>query len=495
MSANESFSSRWGLLLAALGMAVGTGNIWRFPRIIAQNGGGAFLIPWLIFLFLWAIPLLMVETAMGRHTRFGAVGAFGKLIGRRFTWMGCFVGWCTMAITFYYSVVTGWCIKYLVAALGGRLLGVDGSVYWDTFQTTTWQPIFFHLLAISIGGFIVYKGVVGGIERASKLLIPTLFVILVIAAVRALTLPGASAGLDFLFNPNWSDLLDYRIWLEGLTQSAWSTGAGWGLLLTYSIYTHSKQDIVMNSVTIGFGNNAASVLAAMAIIPTVFAVFPAMQAAGLTDATNAGEILQKGGPASTGLTFMWLPRLFEQIPYGGFFLTLFFFALLVAALSSLIAQIELGTRIFMDAGLSRPGAVKFVVTGAFLLGIPSAVSLGFFGNQDNVWGIGLMVSGFLFAVAVRKFGAARFREELIEPANNDLPIGRWFDFIIKFVIPVEFFIMIGWWLWKASTSEEAWWDPFAVFSLGTCLFQWAVVLVIFWIFNDRIATATLGEEQ
>jgi NSS family neurotransmitter:Na+ symporter len=486
MSANEAFTSRWGLLLAALGMAVGTGNIWRFPRIIAQNGGGAFLIPWLIFLFLWAIPLLMVETAMGRHTRHGTVGAFGKLIGRRFTWMGCFVGWCTMAITFYYSVVTGWCIKYLTAALGGGLLGADGGVYWDTFQTTAWQPILFHLCAISIGGFIVYRGIAGGIERASKVLIPTLFVILMIAAVRALTLPGAAAGLDFLFNPNWSDLLNYRIWLEGLTQSAWSTGAGWGLLLTYAVYTRSKDDIVMNSFTIGLGNNSASILAAMAVIPTVFAVLPAMQ---------ASEVLQDSGVASTGLTFIWLPRLFEQIPYGGFFLILFFVALLVAALSSLMAQIELGTRIFMDAGLSRHKAVGFVITGSFLLGIPSAISLGFFGNQDNVWGIGLMVSGFLFAVAVRKFGAARFREELIEPANNDLPIGRWFDFIIKYVIPVEFAIMIGWWLWQASISQDAWWDPFAVFTLGTCLFQWTIVLVIFWIFNDRIATATLGEEQ
>ncbi len=486
MRANESFTSRYGLLVAALGMAVGTGNIWRFPRIVAQNGGGAFLIPWLIFLFLWAIPLLMVETAMGRHTRFGVVGAFGKLIGKRFTWMGCFVGWCTMAITFYYSVVTGWCIKYLWAALGGRLLGVDGSAYWESFQATTWEPIFFHLCAMGVGGFIVYRGVVAGIERASKLLIPTLFIILVIAAARALTLPGAVDGLNYLFNPNWGDLLDYRIWLEALTQSAWSTGAGWGLLLTYAVYTRSKDDIVMNSMTIGLGNNAASLLAAMAIIPTVFAVLPAMQ---------ASEVLRDSGPASTGLTFIWLPRLFEQIPYGALFLVLFFLALVVAAFSSLIAQIELGTCIFMDAGLTRPKAVAFVATGAFLLGIPSAVNLSFFSNQDAVWGIGLMVSGFLFAVAVRRFGAARFREELIEPANNDLPIGKWFDFIIKFVIPVEFAIMLGWWLWQASTSGESWWNPFAVFTLGTCLFQWTVMLVIFWIFNDRIAARTLGEEQ
>ncbi|MFQ5743468.1 MAG: sodium-dependent transporter [Acidobacteriota bacterium] len=483
MPATETFTSRWGLLVAALGMAVGTGNIWRFPRVAAQNGGGAFLVPWLLFLFLWAIPLLMVESAMGRHAGYGVVGAFGKLIGRRFTWMGCFVGFCTLAIMFYYSVVAGWCVKYLVGALAGGLSGIDGNVYWEGLQSSIWEPVLFHFVAMSLGGYIVYRGVVAGIERASKVLIPALFVLLAAAALRAVTLPGATAGLDYLFNPRWSDLLHYRIWLEALTQSAWSTGAGWGLLLTYAVYMRTQDDIVMNSVTIGLGNNAASLMAAMVVIPTVFALLPAEEAT---------EVLGTGGPAGTGLSFIWIPQLFNRIPGGQLFMVFFFLALVVAALSSLISMIELGTRIFMDAGLSRHRALLFVAAGGFVLGVPSAVNLSFFNNQDAVWGIGLMVSGFLFALAVRRFGPSKFREELIDNADNDIPAGRWFDFAIKYLIPLEFALMIVWWLWQAATSGEAWWNPFGVFTLGTCLFQWGVVLLLFYLANHAIAERTLG---
>ncbi len=491
MTKTETFSSRWGLLIAALGMAVGTGNIWRFPRIVANNGGGAFLVPWLLFLFLWAIPLLMVETAMGRHARKGVVGAFGVIMGRKFTWMGCFVGWCTLAIMFYYSVVAGWCIKYLIATVSGQLADVDGITYWDGFQVTVWQPVLFHLLAMTVCGLIVYRGVVAGIERASKVLIPALFILLGVAAVRAVTLApqgdgaGPLAGLDFLFNPNWSDLLNYRIWLEALTQSAWSTGAGWGLLLTYAVYSSRRDDVVGSAMTIGLGNNSASLLAALAVIPTVFAVLPLAQ---------AQEVLTDSGPASTGLSFIWVPMLFAEIPGGQFFMTLFFLALVVAAFSSLIAMIEMGVRIFMDLGMSRHKAVLFVVGAGFLLGIPSAINLSFFGNQDAVWGIGLMVSGLFFALAVRRFGVARFREELIEPADNDIPVGKWFDFAVKVLIPLQFTVMIVWWLYQAATSGETWWYPFGVFTVGTCLFQWGLVLLIFYLLNDRIAAGTLGDE-
>ncbi len=120
--------------------------------------------------------------------------------------------------------------------------------------------------------------------------------------------------------------------------------------------------------------------------------------------------------------------------------------------------------------------------------------MDFLVNQDSVWGIGLMVSGFLFAFAVNKFGVRRFREELIEPARNDIPVGRWFDIILKWVIPAEFVVLIAWWLYQAAVSEPAWWDPFVVFSLGTCVFQWTVAFILFRVFNDRIAAATLRDE-
>jgi NSS family neurotransmitter:Na+ symporter len=489
MQVKEQFTSRWGLLVAAIGMAVGTGNIWRFPRVAAQNDGGSFLVPWLVFLVLWSIPLLMVETAMGRHTRRGTVGAFARLIGPKNAWLGCFVGFCSMAILFYYSVVAGWCFKYLSGALSGSLLEMSGEEYWTAFQSSSYEAVLFHFVAMSVAGLIVYRGVIDGIEKASKVLIPLLFVLLLGGAARAVTLPGASAGLDFLFGVELAQLLDYRIWLEGLTQSAWSTGAGYGLLLSYAVYTSSRDDIVMNSMTIGFGNNSASLLAGIMVICSVFALAPADPGA-----PSAEELLQLGGPGNTALSFFWIPALFQQMPFGHVSLILFFLALVVAAISSMIAMIELGVRIFIDAGMSRPRAVKYVVVGGFLLGLPSALSMDFLVNQDSVWGIGLMVSGFLFAFAVNKFGVRRFREELIEPARNDIPVGRWFDIILKWIIPAEFLVMIVWWLYQAAVSEPDWWDPFVVFSLGTCVFQWVVAFVLFRVFNDRIAEATLRDE-
>ena len=160
-------------------MAVGTGNIWRFPRVVAQNGGGAFLIPWIVFLLIWSIPLLMVETAMGRHARKGTIGAFGKLMGPNYAWLGAFVGFCSMAIMFYYSVVAGWCFKYLVGRDRRRAsLEQSGEQYWTTFQASGWESVLFHFVAMSVAGAIVYRGVIDGIEKASKVLIPLLFMLL-----------------------------------------------------------------------------------------------------------------------------------------------------------------------------------------------------------------------------------------------------------------------------------------------------------------------------
>jgi NSS family neurotransmitter:Na+ symporter len=293
------------------------------------------------------------------------------------------------------------------------------------------------------------------------------------------------AGLEFIFNPNWPDLLNYELWLQALTQSAWSTGAGWGLMVTYAVYSSKRDDIVGSAMTIGLGNNSASMLAALAIIPTVFAILPAEQ---------AQAVLTDSGPASTGLSFIWVPRLFSSIPGGQFFMSLFFLALVVAAFSSLIAMLELGVRIFMDFGMSRKKAVVSVAGGSILLGIPSAINLSFFSNQDSVWGIGLMLSGFFFAIAARKFGVARFREELIEPADNDIKPGRWFDFAVTVLIPVQFLVLFVWWLFQAATSGEAWWNPFGVFTLGTVVVQWVIVLVVFYLLNDRMAAASLSDD-
>ncbi|MGQ9561508.1 MAG: sodium-dependent transporter [Candidatus Oleimicrobiaceae bacterium] len=487
MGRQERFSSRWGLVAAALGMAIGTGNIWRFPRIVARNGGGAFLIPWISALLLWSIPLLMVESAIGKATRRGTVGSFATILGRRFAWMGGFVALCTVAIMCYYSVVTGWCLRYLAAAFANRLVGVDSRLFWETFVANPLQQSLFHLAAIVIAAGIVHGGVAKGIERVNKVLIPGLFVLLAIAAVRALTLPGAAAGLEFFFRPNWSTLADYRVWLEGLTQSAWSTGAGWGLFLTYAVYSRTREDVPLNSLVVGFGNNSASLLVGVGLFPAVFALAPGL---GLEPI----QVLRESGPASTGLAFLWVPRLFAVCPGGRFLMVVFFLALSMAAITSLISMVELATCNLVDAGIGRPRAVTLTAALGFLAGLPSALHLSFLENQDWVWGLGLLVCGLFFAVAVRRFGVRNFREQLINASGSGIRVGRWWDFLVLFLIPAEFLLLIGWWFFQSIVVFEphSWWNPFRAFSLGTCVAQWGLGMGVLILLNGMLVRRFLG---
>lgn len=484
MAKRESFASKWGIIFAGLGMAVGTGNIWRFPRIVSQQGGGAFIVAWLLFLCLWSIPLLTIEIAIGKKTRLGVIGSFREIIGEKYSWMGTFVAFVTTAIMFYYSVVTGWCIKYFIATSFQGLITKESSEFWLSF-THSWEPVLFHFLAISVGALIIHRGVVKGIERINKILIPSLFILLIIAGIRAITLPGAFRGLDFLFSPNLSRLSDYKVWLNALTQSAWSNGAGWGLILTYAVYTRKKENPFLTSATLGFGNSLASLLAASAIIPTVFAYFS-------TQNFSHDKVLEVMSANNQGLTFIWIPKLFSKVPAGSLFLALFFLALTFAAFSSLISMIELVTRIFMDTGMTRQKAVLLVGIIAFLFGLPSAISMGFFNNQDWVWSLGLMLSGFFFTVAVFKFGPQRFRREIFSLPEKFVRVGRLFDIVVFVFLPLQFFAMIIWWLWQSYSSDpDNWLKITAEFSVGTVLFQLAAATGIFILLN-RIITKKTG---
>ena len=477
----DLFSSRWGLIVAGLGMAVGTGNLWRFPRIAAENGGAAFLIPWMLFLFIWSIPLLITELGLGRGARRGPVGAFTAIVGERFAWMGGFVAVTTIMIMFYYSVVTGWTLKYFVASLMGELDGIETSAYWTRYSSSIWQPVIFHVMAVGCGVTIVSRGVTAGIERANKVLIPTLFLLLLIAVARAVTLPGAGRGLSFLFNPDLSALGNYRTWLEALTQSAWSTGAGWGLILAYGIYVRRDEDVVANATTIGLGNNAASLLAGMAVLPTAFAILSTNEA---LDAMASGNV---------GLTFIWIPQLFAQVPAGRLFLTVFFLALFCAALSSLIAMIELGTRVLIDTGITRRTAVRLVGAATVVFGIPSAVSLAVFENQDWVWSLGLMVNGLFIAIAAIKYGVGRFRDEFVSTVSDRFWTRIFYEWVLKYLVPVEFVVMFSWWMYQAVTvyDPDGWWNPIRTYSVGTCLLQWGVALTLMFCLNRRLAAASV----
>jgi neurotransmitter:Na+ symporter, NSS family len=485
MAKLESFSSRWGLILAGLGMAVGTGNMWRFPRIAAENGGAAFLIPWFLFLFVWSIPLLIAEFAIGRGTRRGCVGAFATMTQGRFAWMGGFIAVCTVMILFYYSVVTGWTLRYFSASVLGSLNDTDPQAYWAA-ASSGWQAAAYHVASALIGGWIIQRGVVKGIEAANKVLVPALFLLLVVSVVRALTLPGSERGLEFLFNPDISSLANYKTWLEALTQSAWSTGAGWGLILTFGIYLKKRDDIALNATTIGFGDNSASLLAGLAMLPVVFAIL---------SVEDAHAALTSG---NEGLMFIWVPQLFERMAGGAFMLPLFFLALVCAALSSLIAMIELASRILMDSGMARGKAVRLVTAAIIVVGLPSALDLTIFQNQDWVWGVGLMISGLFISLVVTIYGSARFRDEFINITPGGWRVGRAFELLLKYGIPAQFVVMFGWWMYTAATVYDpaGWWnpDPFNhTFSVGTCIVQWGVALALLMAYNKRLATTSTSQ--
>ncbi|MCZ6824331.1 MAG: sodium-dependent transporter [Gemmatimonadetes bacterium] len=466
------FSSRWGTMLVMLGMAVGTGNIWRFPRVAASNGGGSFLVAWVVFLLLWSVPLILVEFAMGKSTRLGPIGSFVRVAGPRFAWMGAWVAFTATAIMFYYSVVMGWTVRYLWGSLTGSIpmeSPAKAEAFWSGYVGSG-TAVATHAVAMTLGVLVVVRGV-RGIERAARVLIPSLLVLIVVLALRAVTLPGASAGLEFLFLPKWGDLLTARVWLEALTQNAWDTGAGWGLIVAYAVYLREREDTTLNAFLLGFGNNSVSLLAGVMVLCTVFAIMP----------EAADRIV---GAGNEGLTFVWVPQLFGRMPAGRVFMVLFFLALVFAAWSSLIAMIELASRVLRDAGVARTRAILVVGTLGFLLGLPSALWPDVFRNQDWVWGVGLMLSGFFFAFAVIRYGVDRFRERVVNTEGCDLRIGRWWNVAIP-LVALQAVVLMGWWLWQAVNPSDlaATFTPFSTFNVGSVLVQWSVAIAAFLALN------------
>lgn len=473
--APEQWGSRLAILIAAVSMAVGTGNIWRFPRVAATWGGGTFLLAVTIGLIVWAIPLLMSEFLMGSRSRLGNVGAFRDFMGRRHTWAGAFMALVTVGIMFYYAVVAGWCIRYFVVSLGGAIQpGIDGQAYWDAFIGDPFQTVGYHAIAVAFSAVVVYKGIQGGLERVLKVFLPALLVILLILAFRAVTLPGADLGLRYLFIPDWGSLASGRLWLEAFTQVAWSTGAGWGLIMVYAVYAREKEDIAVNSGIIAFSDVLVGVIAAAVILGTLFAVAPTTAIA--EEALAAGNV---------GLTFIYIVDLLATMPGATVLAPLFFLALALAGVSSLIAMFELGTTNLMNFGVVRRRAAIYVGVAAFLFGIPSALSISFLDNQDWVWGVGLLISGLLTALAIMKYGTERARREINQ--TSDLTVGIWWSVCIR-LIPVIFLVVFSWWVYQSVVDHpETWWNPFETFSTGTMVVQWLILFGIVFALNDLMA--------
>lgn len=471
----DQWSGQLAVIVAAVSMAVGTGNIWRFPRVAAEWGGGAFLIAVTVALVVWAIPLLMCEFYMGSRSRLGNVGAFRDFMGRRYTWAGAFMACVTLGIMCYYAVVTGWCLRYLAGALAGDVQpGIDGQAYWDTFVDDPRRTVAWHAAAVVAVTWVVCRGIRGGLERVLKVCLASLLVILLVLLVRAVTLPGASDGLRYLFVPEWSRLGEARLWLEAFTQVAWSTGAGWGLLMVYAVYVRRGEEVVANASVVAVADVLVGFTAAAIVLATLFAVAPSPTFA--QDALAAGNV---------GMTFIYVVELLATMPGAVVFAPLFFLALTLAAISSLIAMFELGTTNLMNLGLQRRRAALCVGGVAFALGLPSAISVSVLDNQDWVWGVGLLVSGLLTALAITRHGIERARADI--NAASLLRVGRWWSACIR-LVPLVFLAIFGWWVVQAVSGHPgSWWHPLEPFGLGTLLLQWLVLFAVVYALNDTLA--------
>ncbi|MEP3387027.1 MAG: sodium-dependent transporter [Reichenbachiella sp.] len=482
----DQFSSRWGIVLASLGMAIGAGNLWRFPRLAGQYGG-TFILLWILFLFIWSIPLLLAEFSIGKKFKKGVIGSYAQLAGEKYTWMGFFVTICTLGIAFYYSIVTAWALRYLGFSLGNlvdtqplseKLIENPDYLnqFWNSISNGNWITIGLYILNVLLGVFVLSKGIQKGLEKANKILIPSLFFLLLIIAAIALNMENGVLGLEYMFSINWDDFGNSRVWIEALTQSAWSTGAGWGLMMTLSSYSRKNEEVTLNTFISAFGNNTASLVAGMAILPAVFALAPSYE--------GAVSYLQSGNQA---LTFTIIPKLFSTFPGGGLLSIVFFTALFLAAFSSLLPMIELFTRNLNDLGFSRKSAMTRVVIFFIIFGFPSAYSLDFFSNQDWVWGVGLIVTGLFILFAVLKSGAKKFKEELVDEDSDFKVSTKYFVICMSGNIVLALFL-IYWWL-SQGYSEYPWfdanghWNFFDVYSNASILTQWGAVMLIGFLMN------------
>ncbi|MBN2806814.1 MAG: sodium-dependent transporter, partial [Prolixibacteraceae bacterium] len=356
----DSFGSRFGVIAATAGSAIGLGNIWRFPYIAGENGGGAFLLIYLAFILVIGIPVMISELTIGRATQRNPFGAFRILKpGSKWFFIGIMGIAAAFMINAFYSVVAGWTLEYLVKALTNQFSGknaVEINTLFSDFQQSSWKPLFWTIIFITLSASIVLAGVKKGIERFSKILMPLLLLIIVILGVRAVTLPNAMEGLVFLFRPDFSKIETSSI-LVALGQAFFSLSIGMGTLITYGSYISKRENIASSAVSVAFADTLIAVLAGVAIFPAVFAF-------GISPAS---------GP---DLVFLTLPNIFAQMTGGYVFALLFFFLLVVAALTSTISILEVVVAYFVEElNMKRWLATLLASAGIAVLGILCSLSL------------------------------------------------------------------------------------------------------------------------
>ncbi len=416
--------SKFGLVLAGIGSAIGLGNIWRFSYIAGESGGGAFLIPYFIAIFFFAVPVMLIELSVGRKYK-GSVLTSLKNINPKLKYIGLVPLFITLFILSYYLVISGWTLAYFIFSFGGY---VDFS-----FFTQSYYPLFYFIGTLLVVTVLVSLGIKKGIERTCRYLLPLLFVFLLILLVKAITLPGAIDGIKFYLMPNFSALSDSRIWILGFGQAFFSLSAGYGILLTYGSYMGKKDSVPGSVVRIASADTLVALLSGLIIFPIVFSF-------GYNPAA---------GPE---LAFVTLPTIFSDMSFGFIFGAIFFGLLFIAAITSAIAMLEVGVTSFIDEfRLSRLKSTALISLFLLFVGLPSALSYSgydisligkpFLDGMDFIFGSLLIpVSVAIISIAVSWFLKPK---KLLEEVNRNSKIkfSNTMVYLLRYVIPLILFVV------------------------------------------------------
>ncbi len=360
-SKRDSFGSKFGVIAAAAGSAIGLGNIWRFPYVAGENGGAAFLLVYLFFILVIGLPVMLSEFTIGRRARLNPFGAFKKLSPGKPWYLVGFMGVvAAFVILAFYGTVAGWTLEYIANALTNSFEGKSATqleTMFSDFKDSTFRPIMWQLIFMVLTAFIVLAGVKNGIEKYTKILMPILLVLIIVLCIRSVTLPGASKGLEFLFNPDFSKLNANSI-LEALGQAFFSLSIGMGTLITYGSYIPKSNNLSNTALQVSLADTLIAILAGIAIFPAVFAF----------------DIAPGSGP---GLVYITLPNIFQQMPGGSIFAVMFFLLLTVAALTSSISVLEVVVAYFSEELKIKRKSATWLATGLITaIGVLCTMSWG-----------------------------------------------------------------------------------------------------------------------
>ena len=440
MKKRERFGSRFAVIAAMAGSAVGLGNIWRFPYVLGQYGGAAFILVYIAASLLVALPIFFAESVIGRRSGRDTYGAMQLLApGTAWKWAGLLTILSPLLILSYYSVVGGWSVEFLFKSLSfsftEKAAAEEVSGYFGKFISSTWQPLLSHTLFMTMVAGVVLGGVKNGIERFSKVAMPVLFVLILFIVGYSLTLPGSRAGVEYLVKPDFSKLTA-DAYAAALGHAFFSLSLGVGTVLTYASYVKKEENLVVSGVGTAVSDLLFAMIAAFAVMPAVF----------------AADIEPGSGP---GLVFQTLPYIFntmsQAMPITSALVSIaFFLTILAAALTSAISMLEVGVAYLVDEkGMERRKATLLLALGTWLLGVLCSLSFGplagvkllglrFFDFLDSLCSVWLLpLGGLLFTLFVGWWmSKADVRDELTNGGTCNVRLFGLVYFLMRYLAPV-----------------------------------------------------------